>query len=71
MNANQTYTYGKLAMSSGFRLPIQVLKSAAGFYIGTANSQGPCSRESVEYWRTSEEANKAFSQSAWTQRQQS
>ena len=31
-------------------LPLQVLQSNAGFYLGTADDDGPCSRESVEFW---------------------
>lgn len=39
---------GLLALEyCGKRLPLQVLQSAAGFYIGTMDDDGPCSRESV------------------------
>jgi hypothetical protein len=40
---------GYLALACvGKRLPLQVLCSAAGHYIGTADADGPVSRESVE-----------------------
>lgn len=43
---------GILAAESGFTLPLQVLKSGRGYYIGTANHEGPVSRESEEYFST-------------------
>jgi hypothetical protein len=49
-------------------LPIQVCKSAAGFYIGTLEDKLPFSRESVEYWRTRKEAEKALHSNDWTQK---
>ena len=52
----------------GARLPVQVLRSAAGFYIGTADEQGPVSRESCEYFRTAEHAARALKSGQWTQR---
>ena len=40
---------GALALAwTGKRLPLQVLRSAAGHYIGTQDDEGPVSRESVE-----------------------
>lgn len=64
---------GKLAFESlGVRLPLQVLQSAAGFYIGTFDDEGPVSRESLEYFGTREQAEKAFATGdeagGWTQR---
>lgn len=50
------------------RLPVMVLRSHAGWYIGTAGEDGPCSRESVEYFRSSEQAESALQTGAWTQR---
>lgn len=56
----------------GVRLELQVLKSAAGYYLGTLDEDGcPYSRESLEYW-----ANSALAVAAlngvpgenWTQR---
>lgn len=49
-------------------LPLQVLESSAGFYLGTADEDGPCSRESVEYWSTSGAANFALVSGEFTQR---
>lgn len=61
--------FGQLAMEySGVRLPLQVLRSAAGYYIGTYDN-GPVSRESVEYFRTQEAAERAQANATWTQRQ--
>lgn len=50
-------------------LPLQVLRSAAGFYIGTADEEEPCSRESVEYWRDERAAAIALETGEWTQRE--
>lgn len=52
----------------GFNLPLQVLRSAKGFYIGTANDEGPVSRESVEYWDSLLAAADALKNQRWTQR---
>lgn len=61
-------TVGYLAFKHcGLSLPIEVLESAAGFYIGTFDD-GPCSRESVEYYSTRAEAEQALRESTWTQR---
>lgn len=51
---------GFLAKKIGFTLPLQVLESAAGFYLGTADNDGPVSRESVEYWGKKEAAAQAL-----------
>jgi len=60
--------YGKLAQAfCGKSLPLQILQSAAGFYIGTVDD-GPCSRESIEYFRKREEAEEALSTGRWTQK---
>lgn len=52
-------------------LPLRVLRSGAGFYIGTYDESGPVSRESVEYWPDQAAAEKALSDGgdAWTQRE--
>lgn len=43
------HTFGLLAQQyCNIELPLQVLKSNAGFYIGTADDAGPCSREVLE-----------------------
>lgn len=62
---------GKLAFDiMGIRLPLEVLRSARGFYLGTYNESGPVSRESAEYWPTETDARKALDTGpdAWTQR---
>jgi hypothetical protein len=62
---------GQLARQiGGSRLPLQVLRSAAGYYLGTADEAGPVSRESAEYWPTQAEAHRALTTGphAWTQR---
>ncbi len=52
---------GYLALAyTGKRLPLQVLRSAAGHYIGTADEDGPVSRESVEYFRSQHAADHAL-----------
>ena len=59
---------GKLAASCGFQLPLQVLQSAAGFYLGTSELGMPISRESVEYWPSADAAADALSNGKWTQK---
>ncbi|MDR0218676.1 MAG: hypothetical protein LBI71_07310 [Enterobacteriaceae bacterium] len=51
------------------QLPLTVLRSGAGFYIGTMDAGEPCSRESVEYFFHREQAEFALKQGHWTQRQ--
>ena len=48
-------------------LPLQVLQSAAGFYIGTSDL-GPYSHESEEYFSCEEAAVAALASDNWTQR---
>ncbi|THF64828.1 hypothetical protein E6C76_12375 [Pseudothauera nasutitermitis] len=50
------------------RLPLQVRQSAAGHYIGTADDDGPVSRESVEYFRSHHAADHALATGRWQQR---
>ncbi len=52
----------------GLELPLEVLSSAAGFYIGTQDRNEPSSRESVEYWSTAQEATNALRSHHWTQK---
>jgi hypothetical protein len=53
----------------GIELPLLVLESAAGFYIGTFDQkEGPITRESVEYFPTREAAENALIFRDWTQR---
>lgn len=61
-------TSGVLAAAAGYHLPNCVLRSAAGFYIGTANDDGPVSRESAEYYATYGSALHALTTHSWTQR---
>lgn len=49
-------------------LPLAVLQSARGFYLGTADQDGPCTRESVQYWPSEADAKKALATGMWTQR---
>lgn len=60
---------GKLAKLCGEELPIQVCRSYAGFYIGTLQNGMPFSRESIQYWETSELAKQALDSGIWTQKQ--
>lgn len=55
----------------GRRIPLQVLRSAAGYYLGSLDSDGcPLTRESVEYWPTEAQAQAALASKGegWTQR---
>ena len=52
----------------GKRLPLQVLCSAAGHYIGTADADGPVSRESASYFRSHNAADHALKTGRWQQR---
>jgi hypothetical protein len=63
-----TRTYGQLAaMYGGAVLPVQVLHSAAGYYLGTWQD-GPMSRESDCYYATHEEATAALERGDWPQK---
>lgn len=60
--------YGLNALQCcGVELPVQVLRSQAGFYIGTMDSDGPVSRESAEYYKTVYRALQALRHGSWTQ----
>ncbi|HFH4040256.1 TPA: hypothetical protein ACGJ0Q_002748 [Pseudomonas aeruginosa] len=64
----QQSPFGHLALIyAGKRLPLEVLHSAAGHYIGTRDIEGPVSRESTEYFRSSAEAQRALDRGGWTQ----
>jgi hypothetical protein len=69
--AKRKVEYGKLALEyCKVKLPITVLKSAAGYYIGTANQElGTVSRESDEYFLTEAGARAALKTGNWTQRE--
>ncbi|AOZ11119.1 hypothetical protein [Cupriavidus malaysiensis] len=61
--------FGRLAkLHCGVLLELEVCQSAAGFYIGTSDEEGPCSRELVEYFPTREFAENAMRAGDWTQR---
>ena len=49
-------------------LELQICYSAAGFYLGTYDEDGPCTRESAEYWTSREAAARALESGVWTQR---
>ena len=60
---------GKLTLQyTGKSLPLEVLRSQAGFYIGTAEDGWPVSRESVEYFRNEKRAQTALDTGEFTQR---
>lgn len=63
--------YGCLALEyCNKRLPLTVLKTTRGYYIGTENVDGlPCSRESQEYFDEEAKAQKALLTGNWTQKQ--
>lgn len=61
-------SFGYLASTMGKYLPLNVLRSAAGYYIGTADECGPVSRESVEYFRSEKSATEALKTGSWKQR---
>lgn len=54
----------------GEKLPLQVCKSGAGFYLGTTTAEGePNTRESAEYWPNRRDADAALNgRKMWTQR---
>jgi len=61
-------TNGKLALEyCDKKLPVQVMRSNAGYYIGTCDDDGPVSRESCEYWRKQSDADDALINDSWTQ----
>jgi hypothetical protein len=70
--AKRNVKFGKLAREySQVILPITVLKSARGYYIGTASEElGYVSRESDEYFLTEAGARAALSTGNWTQREE-
>ena len=63
------FATGKLAFEyCNRRLPLQVLRSQRGYYIGTISDEGPCSRESCEYFKNEQLAEKALASGNWTQK---
>ncbi|CAJ3547167.1 Uncharacterised protein [Burkholderia pseudomallei] len=68
-STTRAHPHGVLAWRyTGKRLPLHVLRSVAGYYIGTADDEGPVSRESLEYFPTHELAIGALASDGWTQR---
>ncbi|WP_427880112.1 hypothetical protein [Escherichia coli] len=63
-----TSTNGILAAAAGYTLPLEILKSGRGYYIGTQCSEGPVSRESEEYFKKYEQAERTLKNGTWTQR---
>jgi hypothetical protein len=54
---------------TGEVLPIKVLRSGAGYYLGTSSKNGePYSRESEEYWRSGKDAEKTLARGEWSAR---
>lgn len=69
ISATPSVQFGKLAKKHfGKDIPISVLVSSNGYYIGTMSGTGPCSRESTEYFLSEKHADYAFIVGAWTQR---
>lgn len=67
--ASRPQPVGFLALKyCGKSLPLQVLESRQGFYIGTTDEELPCSRESVQYWAKREDAVGALQSGMWTQK---
>ena len=61
--------FGQLAKEfGGLTLPLEILRSQAGWYIGTRLRGAPYSRESAEYYSTGDEAERALNNGQWTQR---
>lgn len=52
----------------GVSLTNKVLKSGAGYYIGTEQDGAPFSRESEEYYAEHDTAKQNLSDHTWTQR---
>lgn len=65
---SRSASFGHLALNyAGKYLPLEVLHSAAGHYIGTRDRRGPVSRESAEYFRSEAAAKRALARGGWTQ----
>jgi len=65
---SQQASFGQLALiQHGKFLPLEVLHSAAGHYIGTRDSEGYVSRESRQYFRSYAAAERALYRGGWPQ----
>lgn len=51
---------GLLAARYGYDLELSVQKCELGYFIGTADENGPATRESEEFWPTQEQAQAAL-----------
>ena len=61
--------FGQLARQWAQKLlPLQVLQSAADYYVGTCDEDGPVSRESNEYFKNRETAEQALADGNWSQK---
>ncbi|WP_427196924.1 hypothetical protein [Pseudomonas aeruginosa] len=62
---SQQASFGQLALiHCGKFLPLEILHSAAGHYIGTRDTEGPVSRESCQYFRSYAAAQRALERGA-------
>lgn len=59
---------GQLARSVGLDLPVQVLKSHEGYYLGTTENGRPFTRESACYYRSQTAATAALMARNWPQK---
>ena len=67
--ASERVVIGKLAKElCGVELSLTVLRSHAGFYLGTQDQGAPVSRESEEYFATRKLAEAALESGNFTQR---
>lgn len=68
MSIHKRHVYSEdmrsLILADGTVLPFEVLRSGAGFYIGTW-FDGPYSKESDRYWSTRDKAQEAFDAGRW------
>ena len=63
--------YGYLALKAGEFLPLKIMRSPAGFYIGTSAPNGePNTRESACYWPKRPDAVRALETGKWPQKLQ-
>jgi hypothetical protein len=69
LDCNDNRKIGKLALTwGGCAFELRVLKSPAGYYLGTLDEDGvPYSRESECYWQTFEDAESALESDDWVQ----
>ena len=69
MPSTRKTEFGQLAKEFGGQtLPLEILRSQAGWYIGTRLNGVPYSRESAEYYATADTAELVLNTRQWTQR---